>query len=57
MNFRPKTATKRQALSDFIAEFTYASTAEVAGIENGAEAAKVVEARDKEDSAPTQEET
>ena len=46
-----------QALADFIAEFTYANTTEVAGMTNGIEATKVVEARDKKNFAPTQEDT
>ena len=57
MNFNPRIATKGQALTDFIAEFTYASTAKVAGTTDNAEAAKVVEARDKKGSTLTGEET
>ena len=52
MNFCPRTEIKGQALAGFIAEFTYASAAEVARMKNGAEVAKVIEARDKEDLHP-----
>ena len=38
-------AIKGQALADFIAEFTYANTAKLAGTANIVEAAKVVEAQ------------
>ena len=44
-------------MTNFIAEFSYTNTAEVAETVDGAEAAKVVEERDKDDSAPIQEET
>ena len=53
VNFRPRTTIKGHALADFIAEFTYTSTAEVARMTDMAEAAKVVEAEDKENSALT----
>ena len=46
---------KGQALADFIAEFTYADTTEVAGMENNAEVAQVVEIRNSEASAIKQE--
>ena len=36
-------AIKGQALTDFIAEFSYIDTTEVAGTTNNAEVAKVVE--------------
>ena len=55
MNFHPRTIIKRQALADCIAKFTYASTVEVAGTADGGKAAKAMEARDKEDSTPTQD--
>ena len=57
MNFRSRTTIKRQALANFIAEFTYANTTEVVGTTNRAEAAKVVKAREKENSTPTQDDT
>ena len=57
MNFRPRMIIKVQALTDFIAEFTYSSAAKVAGMTDDAEVVKVVEARDNEGSALTQEET
>ena len=57
VNFHSRTGIIGQALTDFIIEFTYASTAKVAGIVDGIEAAKVVEIGNKGDSAPTQEDT
>ena len=42
---------KGQALVDFIAEFTYNDTTEVAGTESDVEAAKVVEMGNGENSA------
>ena len=48
---------KGQALANFIIEFTYASTAEVAMTVDDAEITKAMEARDKEGSAPTQGDT
>ena len=53
VNFRPKTTIKGQALANFIAEFTYTSTTEVAGLTNGVEVAKAIEEREKEDSGHT----
>ena len=53
----PIMAVKGQALSNFIVEFTYASTVEVAGTTDVAEATKVVEAGDKENSTLSQEDT
>ena len=57
MNFRPRIVIKGQVLVEFTAEFTYANTAEVTGTADGAEAVKVVEVVDKENSPPTQEDT
>ena len=57
VNFCPMTMIKGQALATFIAEFTYASTTEVAGTINNVEAAKTMEARDKEGSTLTRDET
>ena len=57
VNYHPRMTIKGQAMTDFIAEFTYASTAKVAGMKNDAEAAKVVEVRDNKGSARTQKET
>ena len=56
VNFSSRSIIKRQALTDFIDEFTYAKTTEVVGTANYAEAAKIVEAGDKVDSVPTQKE-
>ena len=57
VNYRPKTIIKGQALADFIAEFTYTDTTEVAGAARGTEAAKVVETGDGENSASKKEDT
>ena len=47
-------AIKRQALADFIAEFTYFNAAEVTRMTNNTEAVKAVGVREKENSAPTE---
>ena len=57
VNFYPRMEIKGQALVDFIVEFTYVSTVEVAGMADDVEVAKVVETRDNKGSVPTQEET
>ena len=57
LNFHHRIEINGQGLADFIEEFTYASTIEIIGMTNDVEAAKVVEARDKEESAPIQEDT
>ena len=57
VNFCPRTTIKGQALVNFIAEFTYVSTTEIARTTYNAKVVKAVEARDKEGSAPSQEET
>ena len=57
MNYHPKTAIKRQALADFIVEFTYIDTTEVAGTTKGAEAAKMVETGNSENSILGKEDT
>ena len=57
VNFWRRMGIKGKALIDFIAEFTYVSTAEVARTVDVAEAVKVVEAGEKENSALTQEDT
>ena len=44
---------KGQALADFIAEFTYADTTEIAGTIRGTKVEKVVERGDGENSTPT----
>ena len=53
LNFCPRTVIKRQALANFIPEFTYADTAEVAGMVDISEAAKVVEAQGEKNSVLT----
>ena len=55
--FFPRMAIKGQVLADFMAEFTYANTTEIAGTVDGTEAVKVVKVGDKENSTPTQEDT
>ena len=50
MNFHPSMVIERQALTDFIAKFTYASIAEVAGTVDIFEAMKVVEAKGEKKS-------
>ena len=45
---------KRQALANFIAEFTYSNATKVTGTTNSAEATKVVGVREKENSIPTE---
>ena len=54
MNFRLKTTIKGQALSDFIAEFTYSNVIEVTRTANSVEATKAAEVREREDSIPTE---
>ena len=48
MTFRSRTEIKGQALADFIVKFTYSNTAEVTGMANNTEAAKMAEVREKE---------
>ena len=43
MNYRPRTTIKGQALTNFIVEFTYSNTTEVAGTIGNVEAMKGVE--------------
>ena len=43
VNYHPRTVIKGQALANFIAEFTYADTTEVARTTKGVEAVKVVQ--------------
>ena len=43
INYRPRTVIKGQALADFITEFKYSNTTEVAGTSNIAEVANEVE--------------
>ena len=57
VNFPSRMTIIGQALADFIAEFAYASAAEVVGMTDSAEVVNAVEARDKEGSALTKEET
>ena len=57
VNFHPRMAIKGQVLADFIGEFTYADTVEVAGMANIAEAAKVVEAQGEKNSTLAKEDT
>ena len=49
VNFHPRTAIKGQALTDFIAEFTYSSAAEVTRTTNSAEATKAAGVRGREE--------
>ena len=51
VNFRPRTTIKRQALANFIAEFTYTDAAEVARTAENAEAAKVTKAQEEKSFA------
>ena len=53
VNFHPRTTIKRQALVDFITEFTYSNAAEVTGTTNVTEAVKATVIRGREDSVPT----
>ena len=46
---------KGQALIDFIAEFTYADTAEIAGMADIAEVARMVDAQGEKNSALAKE--
>ena len=48
VNYYPRTIIKGQVLTDFIVEFTYADTTEVAETTRGIEATKVVEMGDYE---------
>ena len=48
---------KRQALADFIVNFTYSNTVEVTGTTNNTEATKAVGVREKENSIPTERDT
>ena len=48
---------KGQALADFIAEFTYTDTTEVARTTNDAEVAKLVDIANNDDSATGREDT
>ena len=57
VNIHLMTTIKGQALANFIVEFTYTSTAEVAGTVDDTEATKGVEVRSNESSALTQKET
>ena len=50
MNFHPRTTIKGQALPNFIAEFTYTDTTEVARTTDIAEATKVMEAQGEKNS-------
>ena len=52
VNFCPRTAIKKQALADFIAEFTYVDAAKVAGIVDNAEVVKVAKAQGEKNFAP-----
>ena len=51
----PRTTINGQALADFIAEFTYADTTEVARIADNVEAAKVAEALREKNSTLAKE--
>ena len=53
VNFHPRMAIKGQALSDFVAKFTYFNTTEVTGMTNIAEAAKAAGARERVNFVPT----
>ena len=53
VNFCPRTAIKKQALADFIAEFTYVDAAKVAGIVDNAEVVKVAKAQGEKNFAPS----
>ena len=57
VNYRPRTTIKGHALADFIAEFTYVDTNEVAGTTRGAATTKVVETGNGENFAPGKEYT
>ena len=46
-------AIKGQALTEFIAEFTYSNAAEVTRMTNSVKAAKVVGVKGRDDSDPT----
>ena len=48
---------KKQALADFIAEFTYSNTTEVTGMVNSTKAVKATRVREKENSVPTERDT
>ena len=48
VKFFPQMAIKRQALADFITEFTYSNTAEVTGTTNSTETAKAIGVRERE---------
>ena len=53
MNFCLQTTIKGKTLANFIAKFTYADTAEVAGKVDNANAAKVAEAQGEKNSTST----
>ena len=55
VNFCPRMTIKGQALVDFMAEFTYIDTAEVVGMTDNAEAAKMAQALREKNSTLTKE--
>ena len=50
-------AIKGQALTDFIAEFTYSNAAEVTETANNTEAVMVAGVKEREDSVPIERDT
>ena len=57
INYRPRTTIKGQALIDFVIEFMYSNTIEVAATIDNAEATKRVEMEKGETSATKQEDS
>ena len=55
VNLHPRMIIKGQALTDFIVEFTYTDTAEVTGMANNVEVAKVAEALREKNSTLAKE--
>ena len=57
VNFCPRMAIKGQALTDFIAKFTYSNAAKVTKTANNTEAVKAAGVKEREDSVPIERDT